>query len=647
MNRRVTFAILGIGACLFAIALMLVLGGTFFLSRDTTPSVTILPSTPATLLSPQEYSQSARDLTQAVTELNAAELRFLQDAEVGTPVDSLRLDLQEVAARAMNVSMIASRLGNTAASQQGASEPAMQLASQYFAISRYGAALVIEAQNARIGLASGATTPEQASALIAQYSARLWTPAFIDADSPGNPFGDYLGGTVIPQAQYLASDQLTSQIGAAPEVWMSASQEMVTVNLNVPGSSTPVTSALYDADSFARMLTAQGQADANAAQQLASAIINAGGDTNVLSGTPPGGVVVASFWSAMAMSVSAEGNLPTFPNGSASVLSRAPASQDIVSTILLLGQDNTPTVQTQVPITQTNPLVALTISNLVVKQVSQRPKDSFTTFEAEVTYEFDVQWQTGINNPVLELDCVSGNHFEITSNSGTKHISAKGLLILFPGAEDAYCYASRNGNTLGSVTLRFLVGDPVGATQRVLQVETDSVALNFTLTADALGTQAANLNNAVASQSVIGTSNAVATEVYGTQNAEFLLTVTTIARQTQLAVPVATETPSATPTFVPVVFESLYIRGDQAAISSVKPLQSGRLYQICFSGYVYLTTGPVAAYELMHVNGISVPVSGCMTIEGNGAPVAITCGHGTSAEEPGGYSIIIMDLGPW
>jgi hypothetical protein len=62
---------------------------------------------------------------------------------------------------------------------------------------------------------------------------------------------------------------------------------------------------------------------------------------------------------------------------------------------------------------------------------------------------------------------------------------------------------------------------------------------------------------------------------------------------------------------------------------------------------VYLDSGPVEAYELMHVNGISVPVSGCLATEGTGAVAVITCGHGVGAEDPGGYSIEVIDLGPW
>lgn len=656
-----------IGGCLLASVLALVVLGYFF-TRDITPAVTVIPA-PA-LLTPQEFGQSSRDLAQAVAGLNAAEYRFLQSARAAVPAmvslntveyrvsrvtqadkrnDELGNNLQDIAARAMTVSAIASKLGNTTASQDGASDAAMQSASQYFAISRYAAALVIEAQNAREGLASGALTSRQAAAVIAEYSARLWNPAAVAAESGGSPFAEFLSNSpAIPQAQFIPTDQITNQLGGAPQLWMAAAPDTVTVNLIVPNSTIPP-GALSRTEALTLMTTTEGQADADAARQLAAAIIQAGGDTNRLNDQPGAGGVSATFSSAFAVSSPANessGSVPAFTNGTANTVTQSASSNDIISTLIALGPDNTPTVQSQTPIQEVKPVITLTISNLVIKQVNQRAKDS-STFEADVNYEFDVQWQASLANPQFTLSCVSGNHFEITTASGVQHISAKGPLILFPGAVDAFCYASRNGNTLGSASVHFLVGDPAAATQRANQVETDSVSLDITLTADALGTKGAELNNAVATQAVLGTENALSTEVIGTQNAEFLATVTEIARQTLVAVPAVTDTPLPTATFTPVLVETLYLRGDQAALSTANVLQPGRLYRFCFSGVVYLDSGPVEAYQLMHVNGISVPVSGCMAIEGTGAVAVITCGHGTAAEDPGGYSIQVIDLGPW
>jgi hypothetical protein len=48
-----------------------------------------------------------------------------------------------------------------------------------------------------------------------------------------------------------------------------------------------------------------------------------------------------------------------------------------------------------------------------------------------------------------------------------------------------------------------------------------------------------------------------------------------------------------------------------------------------------------------HVNGRAVPPSGCLTLEGNGAVVSVTCGSGEPAEDPGRFVIQVFDLGPF
>jgi hypothetical protein len=238
-------------------------------------------------------------------------------------------------------------------------------------------------------------------------------------------------------------------------------------------------------------------------------------------------VVVADPQAAAAASQA----LPAFPNGKVVVVSQNGSGSDtgLVGSLFGLDGTNTPTSEGEAPVQAAQPVVALTIDNLTITSVTRQSKDGFNTFEAEVFYEFDVKWQSNLTNPQFELDCAGGNHFAIAAASGQQHISAKGLLILYPGAEDAYCYASHNGNTWGSASTRFLVGDAAGATQRAEQVETDSVSLNLTLTADALGTQSAQQTQAASTQAVQQTADALETEVGGTQTAEFILTVTALA----------------------------------------------------------------------------------------------------------------------
>jgi len=211
-----------------------------------------------------------------------------------------------------------------------------------------------------------------------------------------------------------------------------------------------------------------------------------------------------------------------------------------------------------------------------------------------------------------------------------------------------------------------LVGDAAGATQRAIQVETDSVALGLTLTADAQGTaaqqaqqasqtqaalqtqNALGTEQAAQTQSVLQTQNALETEQSASQTAEFRATITQIAHLTAVAVQAASETPSPTPTFVPVLLETLEHPGDQFAVSTHTVLQPNRLYQFCFSGTVNLINPDraVKASDIDHVNGVAVPISGCMVVEGNGKVAVISCGSGEVAQDPGGFTIQVVDLGP-
>jgi hypothetical protein len=641
-------------------------------TAGTTAQATVLGTSELPpLLSPQQYAASNQDLARAVAQLNLAELDFVRAASGGAafrslaflarpalhPLDAggVEAKLLNVAANAFNTATIADRLSQTAASQGGGSEAAGRTASHYRGISRLAAALVIEAQNARQGLAAGTVSPKTAASTIAEYGSRLWNPSAIDPAAAGNPFTPLLPASAqIPPAQNLSPqtvNQLATQLGGNLTTWVAASGETITKTLTVPPPTGPVT-VKNDAASLAKMSTVEGQSDADAANALSRAIIEAGGGVDTEGKQQSGGGVVATFWSAASVSSPKDQStgsptiLPTYPNGSGSAVTTGAKPDDTLSTLVDIGTGGEVKLGQQTPIQDTKAAVSLTLSNLTITAVNKRPKGE--TFEADVDYGFDVQWTTNLIAPQFELACNSGNHFAITSASGTQHVSAKGLLILYPGAEDAFCYASRNGNTLGSVSIHFLVGDAAEATQRAIQVETDSVALDLTLTADAVGTQNAASTNAAATQSVLGTQNALETEVSAQQTEEFAATITAIARLTQLALPVVSETPSATPTFVPVFVEELFHSGDMFATSTKNVMQTGHLFRFCFSGEVNLVNPDrsVPASEIDHVNGIAVPRSGCLVIEGDGKAAVITCGTGEAASDPGGYTIRVFDLGP-
>jgi hypothetical protein len=196
-----------------------------------------------------------------------------------------------------------------------------------------------------------------------------------------------------------------------------------------------------------------------------------------------------------------------------------------------------------------------------------------------------------------------------------------------------------------------LVGDPDVATQQMARLQTDypTYRANQLLTVTALvqGTLDAQSTNDAATQSVLGTQNALETEASAQQTQDFGATLTAIAHLTEIAVPPATDTPTPTPTFVPVFVEELTHPGNVFAVNTKNAMQAGRLYQFCFSGTVNLTTGPAKPSDIDHVNGVAVPLSGCLVLKGDAKAAVISCGQGdVVADDPGGFTIQVFDLGP-
>jgi hypothetical protein len=676
--------VLLIGFVLIPLAYFLLGGKLPGLLTPLSTKVSILTtSTPPPLLEPKAYADSNEELASAVAELNQAEIDFIRAATgasaqavsdfLSYPVraapraDELDNKLCQVAANALNVATLADSLARTSVAQDGGSDNADQIASQYTSIAQMSAAMVLDVQDLRPKLTNELITPPDAAQVIAGYGARLWNPVITASEQPAgagepgsalyNPFTAYLADPgAIPPAHGLGGDEVSALLNKKePLAWVATSSQKESKTFTLPPASAnaPVVDRA-DSVLLDKLKTASGQqAEADSARQFATAIIQAGSGANVTSDQSPGGEVIAEFASAMAVASPTRGEtpsrtMPAFPKGNATAVTENGDAGDVLSSLININNQMEGTVAGQVPVNETQPLVGLTISNVVVAQVNKRPKDAFSTFEADILYTFDVEWQGTMTAPQFELDCAGSNHFEITATGGRQHVSAKAYLILYPGAETAYCYASHNGNTWGSASSRFLIGDADGATQRANQVETDSVSLNLTLTADAVGTLHVEQTSAAATRAVVATENAVATEVYGTQTAEFIETVTKIARETEQATPQSSETPLPTPTFEPVLVDTLAHPGNVFAVNTNVVLKSGRLYRICLSGTVNLTTGPVRPSDMDSVNGIRVPLSGCVTLEGSNAVATISCGHGDpDPDNPGGFGITVYDLGPW
>lgn len=671
-------SILLIGFVLLPLAYFLLGGKLPGVLTPISTKVTVLStSTPPPLLEPEEYAASNEELSSAVTELNQSELDFIAaanrtsaqassgflsyPARPAPRVDELDDKLCQIAGNAFKVATLADTLSSTVVAQDGGSDNAGQIASQYTSIVQLSGAIVLDVQDLRGKLANDLITPREAAQVIAKYGARLWNPAItsdelVEGAAPRNPFAAYMADPGSVPFLHPISNSDTSAVFDQTKsfTWIAASGQKESQTFTLPPARPGApTVDRYDSVLFDKLKTAEGQkTEKDAALEGAAMMLGWRAASEEANKPLTSETITANFLTALAFTSAPGGETPprtmsAFPNGTGNVVTQNKNSGDVISSLINIGSEVEATVASQVPIKETQPLVALTLSKLVVKQVNKFPKGS-STFEGEVFYELDVQWQGNLASPQFELDCVSGNHFEVTTAGGTQHLSAKGLLLLYPGNEDAYCYASHNGNTWGSTSLRFLVGEADEATQRADQVETDSVSLNLTLTAEAEGTLHVEQTSAAATRAVVGTENALSTEVYGTQTAEFMATVTELARQTAEFTPLASETPLPTPTFEPVLVDTTFHPGNLFAVNTNVVLKSGRLYRVCLSGTMNLDTGPARPSDLDHVNGIPVPFSGCVTLEGNDAVATISCGHGTIDEdEPGGFAIQVIDLGPW
>ncbi|MEP7357225.1 MAG: hypothetical protein ABI847_08295, partial [Anaerolineales bacterium] len=486
---------------------------------------------------------------------NQAQLQLIASLSALPPADAAALDagLRQVAALAFKVGAAAAELAQASAAQDGGSDIAGRLASMYTGLAGYGYAQALDAQSLRAELAAGTLDPARAAALLADYGARAWNPSVTSGDAPGNPFIALSADpNVIPAASPLtdpAAAALAASLGpqAGLQSWVAAAPDTLTRTVSLIAFKQPLPDP-FDPALVAQLSTADGQLDGDAASQAALQALLRLGATESLptQGLAPKGRAAparqaghtVAYQAPPAVLLTADqkpsgGNLPAFPGGTANALTRS--QNGFANNVTVVSNDNEPDPLGVLDVQPAPAVVTLSIQNLTITTVNSRPKDAFNTFEADVVYQFDATWQTTLGSPRFELDCVGRNHFEVTTASGTQHVQAKGLLILYPGAETAFCYASHNGNTLGSASVHFLVGDAAAATQRAVQVETDSVALDLTLTAQAAGISTAEAGFKTQTQAVAHTQAALETQQAATQTAEAIQTATQAAAQTATA----------------------------------------------------------------------------------------------------------------
>ncbi len=633
--------------------------------------------TPAPIAA-KDFAALNAQLAQKIATLNQAELKFIRDMRALSqdgrsaglafpPLQKGSLteqDIKDIAGKAMDVAILAEDLGNLAAKQDKGSNKAAQSADGYFAIARNALSLVVDAQNVRSALNSGLIPGGQAVDTIASYGAQLWNSAVTDGSTKGNPFtAQTKNAEPVLSLNSSAAAQAQSQVNASnSSIWIAKSDTQSTKTINVPAATSPVSNP-FDPQVKASLTSTNAQSDGNKAQQVAAANLQVlGAQATSSDPSKPTQLQVPTSPVAVAGSDQLKaGVIPSFKSGKATVVSKEKSSDDnsFMDSLGLNGEEK-PTDQGKTTVQDAPALVNLSLSNIVIGSVNKRPKGS-GTFEADVQFSFVVNWSTNLAAPRFTLICNSGLTNAVTQASGTLNLNASGLLILYPGTQTVYCYAtSTNGQTLGSVSVDILVGDAAEATTRAIQVETDSAILNITLTADAKATESVQQTQTASAQQTLTavanatanaqkTIDAVSTEVAGTATAEFKLTAAAFA--TRRAIPTNTPIPpTATPTFTPKVVDQLSHPGNVASVTTNVVLQPGRLYRFSFGGRVNLInpTRSLSASQLGEkVNGIRVPGSGVVVVQGTGARATISCSTGEpDPKNPGGYGITVEDLGP-
>ncbi|MGB8646708.1 MAG: hypothetical protein WCF84_15820 [Anaerolineae bacterium] len=511
-------------------------------------------------LAPQEVAASADALAAAIADLNRAELKFLQDTRnmshlspyrgiglalpqaIAPNVTLLDGDLREMAASAMRAGGIARALGWTAAAQEGDSGAVRRLSAQYFGIARTSYAFVVEAQNMRDELNRGDYKVAEWNNRVAEYGLRLWNPAVQTGPTqaaPSNPFLSYQSKPVsaLPkQMESQAETALKQQLGAGTVLrsWVAASKETVQLDLVIPPPVHPV-SAPLDAALNQQMTSAAGQSQGDIARQVAAAqLASMSPDPASPSGTlkvsAPAGMVIARpdlgeqalppFWF--------EGGLL-----SALTLIGGDGNEGIVLA-LVQSAAGTPRVEAQVPVKpDPKPAIALTI-----EQTNMRYNGAYP----DAPYEIEVAVTWTATGPLDQVFLVcrgsdSANQTRITQAHGMQSFTVH----TGEGPQELMCYTGRQseGDLLSYATLSYTSGLRVleewesskDATAFAKDSKEEEAQRLATATA-----MAATQHARTATQLVMNaTGTVVSNEVYGTQTAEFVATVTQIARLTAQA----------------------------------------------------------------------------------------------------------------
>lgn len=527
--------------------------------------VSVVPVASPQPIAAKDFAALNVSLAEKIAALNQAELKFIRDVQASSRDGRLpglaspllqkgaltEQNLKDIAGTAMDAAILSDQLGELSARQDKGSQQAAQSADQYVAIARTAFSLVIDAQNLRTALPNNLVSTAESIQVIAGYGAQLWNASVTGGNTTkGNPFTALTKNAEPVQAlNPNAVAQVQAQINAGnSSIWIAQSAAQTTKTLNVPAAQSPVSNP-FDQQVLRSLTTAEGQSDGNQAQQVAAANLQRlGAATSSSDPSKPMQLQVPTNPIAVSGGEQIKaGTIPTFKQGSATAVSKNnPADENAFMQSVGLTGEEKPSDQGKTTVQDKPALVNLRITNVVIKNVNKLNASSSIEAEVEVDYSFTVNWSTTLAAPLFRLSCNRGPlESSITQVSGALTLNTTAVLQLSPGVLYLSCWATPPGDfrgQLGSTSMGILVGDAAEATKRAIKSKTEIAAVHGTQTAVVQATLNASQTQAAAAAKSIATSNAVATEVYGTKTAEFKLTAA--AAETARMKPTPTATPA-------------------------------------------------------------------------------------------------------
>jgi hypothetical protein len=479
-------------------------------------SVQVLPTVPtAAPMPPAAYAANSQDVAAALANLNEAQLRFIRDGQgaASSHISNASLidDLLSIAADAFKLALGAENLVQASAVQAGGSAAAGQVAGLYAGLAQYGYAQALDAQNLRLELAGGTLDLPGAAARVADFGARAWNPTVTDPATAGNPFLPFVGNpAAIPVAAPLSpAGAAALQTGLGPQAglqsWIAASAQTVTRTVSFPRPIRPLGDP-QDPALLASLITAAGQADGDRAsqadaaglQRLGATLPSATGSQGALKGAAMAPNAVAQAGADLMTYVDTAAELmtadpkpagkalPAFPGGSGAALAKGgPNPSDaeaVIADVFSLGDDNTPTKTSELPVKTAAPLVTLTIVNFKVGQVEKITGSS----ESKVHATYDVVWQTNLIDAQFNITC-QGQFLAANGPSGTLH---RQDVVVIPesGHLYIYCFAWTLERSLGAGSLLAIVGDTAAVPQAGAPTATPTSTATSTSTPTATST---------------------------------------------------------------------------------------------------------------------------------------------------------------